>query len=203
MKKIVLKKISCVLALSLCMSLCACGSSEEKDKKKETTEEKKEEKVKRAAEKVKVKDLSKATEDEAWEYAEEFVAEIRKNEPKFGDYKVSIADFGAKTGENEVSAEDEKTMAIANTKAIYKAICDVSKQKNGGTVVVPAGIWYTSAVKLESNVNLHLEEGAILRFSKDTSLFEGDLMKEVYGSELAFSINEGTELYNYYEFIYA
>lgn len=205
MKKTMLKKVSCVAAMVLCLSLTACGgdSADKKDSQK-TADETKTEESKRAAEKVTVKDLSDATEDEAWEYAEEFVEEIRENEPTFGDYEVSIADFGATVKEDtDMPAEEERELAIANTKAIYKAICDVSGQEKGGTVVVPAGVWYTSAIKLESNVNLHLEEGAILRFAESTDLYEGELMKELYGSELAFSRNEGIELYNYYAFLYA
>ncbi len=36
----------------------------------------------------------------------------------------------------------------------------------GGRVVIPAGIFLTGAIHLASNVNLHLEEGATLRFSQ-------------------------------------
>lgn len=204
--KRLLKNISCVLAISLCMSLSACGSDSGKEEKKAETEESKDDskkEEKRAAEKIEVKDLSDATEEEAWAYAEEFVADIRKNEPKFGDYEVSIADFGAVPVTEAVDAEKERTLAIDNTKAIYKAICDVSSQKDGGTVVIPEGIWYTAAIHLESNVNLHLEEGAVLRFAKDTDLYAGELMQELYGSELTFTRSGGIELYNYSPFIYA
>ena len=38
-------------------------------------------------------------------------------------------------------------------------------QAGGGRVVIPAGIWETGPIHLRSNVELHLEEGAELRFS--------------------------------------
>ena len=37
--------------------------------------------------------------------------------------------------------------------------------RGGGTVVVPPGVWRTGRLILKSNVNLHLSEGAELRFS--------------------------------------
>ncbi len=35
----------------------------------------------------------------------------------------------------------------------------------GGRVIVPKGVFYTGGIRLKSNVNLYLEEGAVLRFS--------------------------------------
>ena len=37
----------------------------------------------------------------------------------------------------------------------------------GGKVLIPPGIWHTGPIHLLSQVNLHLEEGAELRFSKN------------------------------------
>ena len=54
-----------------------------------------------------------------------------------------------------------------------------------------------------SNVNLHLEEGAVLKFATDTDLYAGDLMKELYGDELTFTRSAGIEMYNYSPFVYA
>lgn len=53
-----------------------------------------------------------------------------------------------------------------NTKAINTAI-DACNKKGGGIVVVPAGLWLTGPVVLKSNVNLHLQKGALLQFTKD------------------------------------
>jgi polygalacturonase len=55
-----------------------------------------------------------------------------------------------------------------NTISINKAIdkCFVS---GGGTVIVPPGKFITGTIVLKSNVNLHLEPGAVLFGSSDTS----------------------------------
>lgn len=53
-----------------------------------------------------------------------------------------------------------------NTKAINDAIIACNK-KGGGVVLVPNGLWLTGPVVLQSNVNLHLAENAMLLFSDD------------------------------------
>jgi len=63
----------------------------------------------------------------------------------------------------------------------------------GGTVVVPAGKWLTGAIHLQSNINLHLEEGAELSFSDKPE----DYLPPV------FVRNGGVEVYNYSPLIYA
>ena len=78
------------------------------------------------------------------------------------------------------------------TRAIAAAIRACS-EAGGGTVIVPKGRFLTGAVHLESNVNLHLEEGAILVFSQDPN----DYLPVV------FTRFEGTECMNYSPFIYA
>jgi polygalacturonase len=83
----------------------------------------------------------------------------------------NILDFGA-TG-------DGKTM---NTKAINKAVGKCNG-KGGGTVVIPAGTFVSGTIVLLSNVNLHLDPGAILIGSKDTSdylVMENALFTEGY-----------------------
>ena len=57
---------------------------------------------------------------------------------------------------------DGRTM---NTNAIESAITAAAKA-GGGRVVVPAGTWLTGPVRLQSNINLHLEKGAVLLFSR-------------------------------------
>ncbi|MBN2295607.1 MAG: glycoside hydrolase family 28 protein [Pirellulales bacterium] len=79
-----------------------------------------------------------------------------------------------------------------NTKAIAKAI-RACTSAGGGTVLVPAGTWLTGAVHLASNVNLHLAEGAVLRFSTDPK----DYLPVV------FTRWAGFECYNYSPLIYA
>lgn len=77
------------------------------------------------------------------------------SEPSFNDYSVKISDFGAiKDGLTE------------NTESFRKAIDDVVRH-GGGTVIVPRGIWLTGPIVLKSNINLHVEDGALIVFSKD------------------------------------
>ena len=55
---------------------------------------------------------------------------------------------------------------IVNTKAINQAI-ELCNAAGGGTVFVPKGLWVTGPIVLKNNVNLHLEKGALLQFSKN------------------------------------
>lgn len=112
--------------------------------------------------------------------------------------------------ESDETSELEKSLAIKNTQAIYKAICDVSKL-GGGTVIIPScnnQVFYTSALRVESNVNIYLEEGAILKFTTDFSLYYGKFMNSLYPDTtdeqgLTLTRFESVELMNYSPFIYA
>jgi polygalacturonase len=79
--------------------------------------------------------------------------------PVFPKYSVSIADFGAIGNGKDLCSE-----------AFAKAIDQLSK-KGGGTLNVPVGVWFTGPIVLKSNVNLHLEAGAVILFSPDKSLY--------------------------------
>jgi hypothetical protein len=65
----------------------------------------------------------------------------------------NIRDFGAQG--------DSKTL---NTQAIQKAI-DSCRSSGGGTVLIPAGIYLSGTLQLYSNIELHLEQGAVLKGS--------------------------------------
>lgn len=82
------------------------------------------------------------------------------DKPTFPDRTVSIKDFGA--------VADGKTL---NTEAFAKAIETLSSQ-GGGTLEVPAGIWLTGPIVFKSNINMHLDGGALILFSPDASLYE-------------------------------
>jgi polygalacturonase len=99
--------------------------------------------------------------------------------PKFADRAFSIADFGAVA---EADCTDSLSQAIA---ACHAA--------GGGRVVVPGGVWLTGAIHLKSNVNLHLAEGATLRFSPEPAKY----------LPLVLTRFEGIECLNYSPLIYA
>ena len=79
-----------------------------------------------------------------------------------------------------------------NMKACAAASAACNKA-GGGRVVVPAGNWLTGPIHLKSKVNLHLEEGAVVKFSDDPQ----DYLPAVQTSW------EGTECYNYSPLVYA
>jgi len=81
------------------------------------------------------------------------------NVPQFQDQHVSITDFGAVGNGMDLC-----------TGAFSKAINSLS-DKGGGTVIVPVGVWFTGPIVFRSNINLHLERGAIILFSHDKNLY--------------------------------
>jgi len=76
-------------------------------------------------------------------------------EPRFPNRTFNITDYGA-VGDGHTK----------NTKAFADAI-KACAEAGGGRVVVPAGMWLTGAIELKSNLNLHLEQGAVIQFSED------------------------------------
>ena len=81
------------------------------------------------------------------------------NEPQIPQNTVNLKDFGAVNGGY-----------VLNTKAFADAIDAVSK-KGGGKVIIPPGIWLTGPIILKSNLELHAETGALIKFSTDKSLY--------------------------------
>lgn len=115
----------------------------------------------------------------AFNAADKIINEIKPL--KFPDNTYNIMDFGA--------VADGKTN---NSEAIHKAI-KLCNETGGGTVVIPAGAYLTGPIHLKSYVNLHLEEGAEVLFTKD---------KKAYLPAVHTSY-EGVELMNYSPLIYA
>jgi len=56
------------------------------------------------------------------------------------------------------------------TEAIQTAINELSKQ-GGGHVIIPRGTWVTGPIQLKSNIDLHLNKGAMLVFSPNKELY--------------------------------
>lgn len=95
--------------------------------------------------------------------------------------KISIEKFGAVQGDKALT-----------TLAISKAI-DKANKIGGGVVVIPEGEWLTGKIHFKSNVNLHLNEGAVLIFSDNVN----DYLPAVHTTW------EGLECFNYSPLIYA
>src|SRR3954462_11968633 len=98
-----------------------------------------------------------------WPAANDIVANTTI--PVFPDRSFPITGYGAKN--------DGKT---DNTAAIKKAI-EACTAAGGGHVIVPAGSFLTGAIHLKSNVDLHLEKGAVLKFGGDASKFPNVLTR--------------------------
>jgi unsaturated rhamnogalacturonyl hydrolase len=114
-----------------------------------------------------------------WETLPTILARIKV--PKFPARDFKITDYGARPGGD-----------TDNTEAIRKAI-EACHTSGGGRVVVPPGVFQTGAVHLKSNVNLHISEGATLKFSADPAKY----------LPVVHTRFEGTECMNYSPLIYA
>ncbi len=122
--------------------------------------------------------FSQSTDPWKTEYPK-ILARIRA--PKFPKRDFLITKFGAKT-----------TAGFDNREAINKAI-DACSKAGGGRVVVPAGEFLTGAIRLKSNVNLHVSKGATLKFSTDPNAY----------LPIVHTRWEGMELMHLSPFIYA
>lgn len=86
----------------------------------------------------------------------------------------------------------DRNFYVTKSRSVRDAIGACMKA-GGGRIVVPEGTWATGPIHLTSNMNLHLERGATLKFSNNPS----DYLPVV------FTRFEGTECMNYSPLIYA
>lgn len=101
--------------------------------------------------------------------------------PRFADRDFAITDFGASPG-----ADRNALPAVA-------AAIDACHAAGGRRVIVPEGLWVMDGpIHFKSNVNLHLQDGAHVRFSGRAAAY----------LPVVLTRWEGTEVYNYSPFIY-
>jgi len=113
-----------------------------------------------------------------WKEADRILSRI--NPPVFPEKYFSIIEFGA--------SSDGSLCTDA-----FRGAIEACHQAGGGTVIVPADTFLTGAIHLLSNVNLHIREGAVIRFSTDPEDY----------LPLVLTRSEGLGLYNYSPLIYA
>lgn len=101
--------------------------------------------------------------------------------PVFPERSFDVTAFGA-DGNGEADS----------TSAFQRAI-DEAHRSGGGRVTVPKGVFLTGALKLKSNVELHLKKGAVIAFSRNPDDYLPAVLTRF----------EGVELYNYSPLIYA
>lgn len=111
-----------------------------------------------------------------WGDYERLLARIQA--PVFPDRDFPITAHGAQPG--------------ADATAAIRAAIAACHAAGGGRVVIPAGEWLTGAIHLRSGVNLHLADGATLRFSTNPADYP-----------LVPTRWEGVECLNYSALIYA
>ncbi|MEO8062129.1 MAG: glycoside hydrolase family 28 protein [Pseudomonadota bacterium] len=116
--------------------------------------------------------------DDAWAKAADIARKV--SAPAFPARVFDITRFGARA--------DGATL---NSASIAKAI-DACAKEGGGRVLVPAGTFFTGAIHLKSNVELHVSEGATLLFDTNPRSYP-----------IVFTRWEGMELMNYSPLVYA
>ncbi len=117
--------------------------------------------------------------DRSWRMAEEIVARIRP--PVFPDRDFALEDFGG------------DPRGVADSSEAFRQAIAACHAAGGGRVLVRSGDWLTGPIHLRSNVNLHLQKGALVRFKTDPRAY----------LPLVFTRWEGVELMNYSPFVYA
>jgi hypothetical protein len=60
-----------------------------------------------------------------------------------------------------------------NTASFKKAVAACVKQ-SGGTILIPAGVYRTGPIRLQSNMTIRLEAGAVLQGSEDVADYRGE-----------------------------
>ncbi|MFO6497462.1 MULTISPECIES: glycoside hydrolase family 28 protein [Bacillus] len=101
--------------------------------------------------------------------------------PVFPERRFDITGFGA-----------DGAGRADSTAAIQQAIDEVH-QAGGGTAVVPKGVFRSGALRLKSNVELHIAQGAVIQFSRNPDDYLPVVLTRF----------EGVELYNFSPFVYA
>ncbi|WP_343694552.1 glycoside hydrolase family 28 protein [Flavobacterium sp.] len=102
--------------------------------------------------------------------------------PVFSAYQINILKLGAKGD------------SITNNKAVFDKAMALCKKNNGGTIIVPKGVYKINGpIHFVSGVNLKIEKGAKIKFSDNPQDY----------LPLVLTSWEGTMLYNYSPLIYA
>lgn len=114
---------------------------------------------------------STATED-PWAKMQLIIDNVK--EPVIPNKTYSVSDFGA--------IADGKF----NNTQVFRNVIEACSKSGGGVIVVPSGKYFTGPIQLESNINLHLQEGAEILFSTNPSDYP-----------LVHTSFEGTEVMNY------
>ncbi len=96
----------------------------------------------------------------------------------------SVKTFSPKNFDNHLNIKNfDAKENILSTQNIQQCI-DKASEEGGGIVVIPKGHWKSGRLILKSNVNLHLEEGAILKFSGELKDYQPAVFTRIEGIEV-------------------
>jgi polygalacturonase len=100
--------------------------------------------------------------------------------PAIPNFKTSVVEYGAKGD------------SVTNCKAAFGKAMKACEKRKGGTIIVPKGVYTINGpIHFVSNVKLHLEAGAKIRFGSNPKDYP-----------VVLTSWEGTMLYNYSPMIY-
>ena len=106
-------------------------------------------------------------------------------QPVIPQHTVSLPDFGA--------VGDGGTLCTSAFGEAMKAL----ERQGGGHLVVPSGIWLTGPIQFVSNVDLHVEEGALVLFTTDydaypevTTIYEGNTSTRKMAPLWAYEVHD-------------
>jgi polygalacturonase len=122
---------------------------------------------------------AKPAQASAWDEADRILARIKP--PIFPKRDFEVTRYGA-VGDGKTDCSE----------AIARAVAECT-HAGGGRVVFPAGVFFTGSIRLKSNVDLHVPEGATLKFSRDPKHY----------LPVVYTRYEGIECLNYSALIYA
>jgi polygalacturonase len=117
------------------------------------------------------------TSPDPWDGADAIVKRI--SAPRFPAQTFDIRRYGATT--------------TGDSTAACRAAIEACARAGGGRVIVPRGRFETGAIHLRSGVNLHVDDGATLAFSREPKAY----------LPVVLTRYEGVEAMNYSPFIYA
>ena len=93
---------------------------------------------------------------------------------------------------SEAVGKERKTLNLKAFKGNFNRAMRQAEKAGGARIIVPKGEWWSNGpIHFASNVTLELQEGAVIKFSPDPSLYPQVLTSW-----------EGTMLYNISPFIY-
>ena len=122
---------------------------------------------------------ARGPEQDLWSTADAIVRRIAP--PVFPSRTFDVTKYGAKPD------------GITDCTPALRAAIAACHEAGGGRVIVPEGRFLTGAIRLRSNVDLHLDDGATIAFSRDPNAY----------LPVVLTRYEGVEVMNYSPFIYA